>query len=82
MRWRTARARRSRCPSQLTLPAGAGFTVTFTVAAGLAAPRLSVTTSEKVSVAAATTVGAVNVGCDVVPLVSVTAGVPAVCVHA
>ena len=59
-----------------------GFTVTLTVAAGLIAPRLSVTTSENVSVDASATVGAGNVGCAVVPLVRVTVGVPAVCVQA
>ena len=58
-----------------------GFTVTFTLAPALVAPRLSVTTSENVSVAAAATVGATNVGCAVVPAVSVTAGVPAVWVQ-
>jgi hypothetical protein len=50
----------------------------LTTAAGLVAPRLSVTTSEKVNVAAVATVGAGKVGCEVVPLVSVTVGVPAV----
>ena len=68
-------------PVTLVLPATGGLTVTLTVAAGLAAPRLSVTTSEKVSVVAAATVGAVKVGCDAVLLDEVTA-VPAVCVHA
>ena len=57
------------------------FTVTLTVAAGLVAPRLSVTTSEKVSVVVVATVGAGKVGCEVVPLESVTVGVPAVWVH-
>jgi hypothetical protein len=69
-------------PVTLTLPATAGFTTTLTVEAALVAPRLSVTTSEKVSVEAAATVGATNVGRALAPLASVTAGVPAVCVHA
>ena len=59
------------------LPAAGGFTVTVIVEAGLAEPRLSVTTSENVSVVALPTAGAVNVGCDAVTLLSVTA-VPAV----
>ena len=50
--------------------------------AGSSRPRLSVTTSEKVSAAAVTTAGAVKVGCEVAPFDSVTVGVPAVCVHA
>src|SRR5688572_25373026 len=58
----------------------AGFTVMFTVDGELAAPRLSVTTSENVSVAAAATVGAVNVGCALEELERVTA-LPEVCVH-
>ena len=69
-------------PVTLTLPATAGFTITLTVEAALVAPRLSVTTSEKVNVVAVATVGAANVGMAAVALVSVMAGAPAVCVHA
>ena len=63
------------------LPAGSGLTLMLTAAAGLVAPRLSVTVSEKVSVVAVATPGAVKVGCATVPLDSVTA-LPAVCVQA
>ena len=56
------------------LPAGiTGFTATLTLDAGLVAPRLSVTVSEKINVVATATDGAVNVGCDTVLLESVTA---------
>src|SRR5690349_5482342 len=65
-------------PLTSTFPAIGGFTVTVTVEAALDAPRLSVTTREKVRVVALATVGAVNVGCEAVALLSVTA-VPAVC---
>jgi hypothetical protein len=41
-----------------------------------------VTVSEKVSVVAAATEGAAKVGCEAVELDKVTAGVPAVWVHA
>ena len=63
-----------------TLPSG--FTVTLTVEAVLLAPRLSRTTSEKVSVVVAATEGAAKVGCATVELESVTAGLPAVWVQA
>ena len=70
-----ARVRSVTLPGDIDVARGSGFTVTLTVAAGLAAPRLSVTTSEKVSVVAAATVGAVKRGLRrSVPLVSVTAG--------
>jgi hypothetical protein len=58
----------------------AGLIVITTVAAGLTAPRLSVTTSENVTVEAAMTLGAVNVGCETVALESTATG-PAVWVH-
>ena len=54
-----------------------GLTVILTVDAALAAPRLSVTISENVSVVALGTVGPGNVGCEAEALLSVTA-VPAV----
>ena len=50
----------------VTMPAAGGFTVTVTDAAALLAPRLSVTTSEKVSVVTAATVGAERWLCVVV----------------
>jgi hypothetical protein len=62
----------------VTVVAAGGFTVMLTVAAELVAPWLSVTSSEKVKTVAAPTVGAVNVGCAMVALLSATAG-PAVC---
>jgi MoxR-like ATPase len=62
---------------EFVLPAAGGFTVTVIVEAGLAEPRLSVTTSENVRAVALATVGAGNVGCEVVVLLSVTAA-PAV----
>lgn len=58
-----------------------GLTEMFTVEAALAAPRLSVTTRENVSVVATAALGAVNVGWATVVLESVTA-LPAVCVQA
>ena len=68
-------------PVTVTLPATAGFTVTLTVDAALAAPRLSVTISENVNVVAVATDGAVKVGCETAALLSETA-VPAVWVQA
>ncbi len=65
----------------LTMPAVGGFTVMLTLEAMLFAPRLSRTTSEKVSVVAAATVGAAKVGCATVALDSVTVGVPPVWVQ-
>ena len=56
----------------LTTPAAGGFTMTLTFEAVLLAPRLSRTTSENVSVAAAATEGAAKVGCATVLLDSVT----------
>jgi hypothetical protein len=64
------------------LPETGGFTVIVTVEGGLAAPALSVTMSENVSVAAAATCGAGKVGCATLVLDSVTVGDPAVWVQA
>ena len=58
-----------------------GLTVMFTVDAVLLAPRLSVTTSEKVSVATAADTGAGNVGCTAEAFESDTVA-PPVCDHA
>ncbi len=58
------------------------LTVTVMVSGvGSASPRLSVTTSEKVSTVLAVTVGAVNVGWAAVVLLKVTVGEPPVCDH-